>query len=746
MLVHLQPSMLKPFGSSQCYTPNTFSNRAQRYTTPSFKINEVLEGAKKTTEEARDTISEATKLEQESDALTTSPDEFIAEPDISTSFPKKEHIFDPTINNMTAAKKNMKWYTSEPQISINPPPFLKKLKYSNTAETIAGRQTEMLSKEKVMDRTQMQTFKKGVEKMQRRGISTADGLLMKKSATVQVVAKNPSKMLDCPEEEPKKSKEEPVRMSPDGKKCFLSPKPYVPQPCACVEPPPMIDVPLKRLPPKCPPEEHEVCYPERICPEEVCLRADENLCVKPKKLPLLEPAECPCIEPGPMKDVPLKRLDLHVAEQPRICPCVEDCPCPRADENLEPKFKKLRKIVPGECPCIEPSYRDVNFKRLECIDEPEPCDLTDPCIPYPRADYGCWEYYTPEKCTKAKKQAKKPKPRKIINFKPQKRCYRVEPKKSSFGVSVEKLKSNTLTRLEKNELTPHRNPPVKILIKSKVPNIPHKSGTIVLLDKLKNLQTQSSDNKIRFDRPKSSKLDVRRIMNNVSALEKENATTTASAPVRNLSTVQVSKLPTMAPKKDHKCSTNQDCGKKPKGCNKGTCPSSHTDNCPAGERRPYCKKKKVVDCCEKPPSPYPSFSELMEGQIEPFSEFSEWTCKRKEYGFYPKTTKEFEPLDIKKNKKCFSTMAFNVKELLDESPEDLRSAFPNLFDFKTKDKIKYIGKFQKYFDTRGAKMNDMHVAEATSQRLDNGNNDNILAESTYRSRRETESREAQQVV
>ncbi|VEN47305.1 unnamed protein product, partial [Callosobruchus maculatus] len=400
----------------------------------------------------------------------------------------------------------------------------------------------------------------------------------------------------------------------------------------------MIDVPLKRLPPMCPPEKEEVCNPERICPVEVCLRADESLCVKPKKLPILEPKDCPCVEPEPMKDVRLKRLDLRMPEQPRVCPCVENCPCPRADDNLKPKVKKLRKIVPGECPCIEPEYRDVNFKRLQCIEEPEPCDLTDPCIPYPRADYGCWEYYQPpDPCEAKKKKPKKPQPRKIINFKPQKRCYSVEPRKDTFGVSVEKLKSNTTTRLEKmtkNQSTPQRNLPVKSLPKSKVTTNHHKSDTIALLDKLKHYQIQSSDNRFRFDQPRKSKLDVKKIMSSVSALEKENATATAAgAPVRNLSTILAPRLSSRTPPKTRDSNVSQ---------------RTITTTLPTSKK-------------------------LMEGQIEPFSEFSEWTCKRKEYGFYPKTTKEFEPLDTKKNKKCYSTMSFNVKELLDEAPNDLRS-------------------------------------------------------------------------
>nr|CAI5842783.1 unnamed protein product [Callosobruchus analis] len=767
--------------------------------TPTFKMNKVLEGTKKTKEESQeepdavsegarrtsstnsvpsvfdykplDTLSDtmstgptpilpsktksATKFKQESDIRTPGPDEFVAEPDITRTHAKKEHIFDPTINNMIAAKRNQQWYQKPAR-----------LKYNNNVQTISPPQTEMLHREKVTDRQQMHTCKKGVEKIQRRAISTTEGPLGIKSATVLAVAKKlrPSKMIDCPEKEPKKPKEEQIRMSPDGKKCFLSPKvpecmprpkhdcppppcvradecltvrpkklpfipdgpcvcvepyvphiappikrlnltspepprvcppppcpqpraddnmphkpkqlkPYVAKPCACVEPPPMIDVPLKRLPPKCPPEMEEVCYPERVCPEEICVRADENLCVRPKRLPVLEPKDCPCIEPEPMKDVRLKRLDLRVPEQPRICPCVEDCPCPRADDNLKLKVKPLRKIVPGDCPCIEPEYKDVNFKRLECIEEPEPCDITDPCIQYPRADYGCWEYYTPpDPCEEKKKQAKKVKPRKIINFKPQQRCYRAEPKKSSFSVGVEKLKSTTWTRLQKNEVTPQQNRPMKNLVRSKVTVSPPKSNTIALLDKLNDFPTNTADNKIRFDGSKNSKLDVKKIMT-----PRLPTTKPAKARETNSSHRPITTTTPNSKKDDYKCSAKRDCAKKPKKCNKGPCPSLPTFNCPSGERRPGCRKKKVVDCCEKPPSPYPSFSELMEGQIEPFSEFSEWTCKRKEYGFYPKTTKEFEPLNTKKNKKCYSTLSFKVKDLLDTAPEDFETGVHILF-------------------------------------------------------------------
>ncbi|CAH1999134.1 unnamed protein product [Acanthoscelides obtectus] len=871
MLDHLQPSMLKPFGSSQTYSPNTFRCRPQSYTKPVFRMNEALEGNVKSREDARDTISEnhrrafstnslpneheygnklmdtisesgstavsmkkgqrsysqrskpATKLNQKIESCISNLEQVAAEPAITSSPPEKEHIFDPIINNLLAAKKNnmTRYNPSLEDVSINPPPFLEKLKYNVTTDAYVTPPAEILPKEKVMERHQMQSHKKGMENMQKRAISTSEGPLMMKSATVLAVQEKlrPSKMLDCPPEKTEKQPEESIKMAPDGRKCFLpskvrlpvpecmprpkhvcppppckradeclkilpkrlpfipdgpcvcvepylphvappmkrldlsaeepervcpSPpcpqpraddnmphkpkqlKPYVPKPCACVEPPPMIDVPLKRLPPMCPPEEHERCFPERICPEEVCERADENLCVRPKKLPALVPKDCPSIEPEPMTDVRLKRLDLTMPEPPRICPCVEVCPCPRADDNYKPKHKPLRKIVPGDCPCIEPEYKDVHFKRLECIDEPEPCDVVDPCIPYPRADYGCWEYYTPPTpCEeiKKKRKSKKPVPRRM-NFKPSTRCYSVQPRKNNFRDSADRLKSSTFTKLfktnsvkaeEKVEKEQPLIPSMTNVVKKKAKPKTVVPNTVILLDQLNTLEKELSKDTIHFEPQKSNKIDIRKIMTSISAFEKESATKTAQrATVRNLSTTMATKLSsvpntsekvdikvgqhgiktTASTRKDDKCAKSNFCPKKERPCPKGP-RLTPMKNCPSGERRPSCQRRRPINCCQKPPPPYPSFSELMDEEIEPFSEHAEWTCKRKECGFHPKTTKEFEPLNEKKHKKCYSTMTFNVKKLVDEQPDDLKSE-------------------------RGALGNDSSAKGPRSQRLDNG--------------------------
>ncbi|XP_057662233.1 uncharacterized protein LOC130897413 [Diorhabda carinulata] len=176
-------------------------------------------------------------------------------------------------------------------------------------------------------------------------------------------------------------------------------RPIKPKPCDCIEPPPMVDVPLIRLKKICE-DADDICYPPKPCPPPPpCIRADDNLCVKPKKLPILVNPVCPCIEETVKDAPPLKRLNLKSPEPPRICPrpCICKVDCPRADDNLVIKAKPLPPIKPGECPCIEPEMVDVEYKRLKCIEDPEECHYTDPCeVPHPRADFGCWEYYVPE--------------------------------------------------------------------------------------------------------------------------------------------------------------------------------------------------------------------------------------------------------------------------------------------------------------------------------------------------------------
>ncbi|EFA12843.2 uncharacterized protein LOC103315087 [Tribolium castaneum] len=127
---------------------------------------------------------------------------------------------------------------------------------------------------------------------------------------------------------------------------------FVPQNCPCKEEViPDAPVKMKRLKMRNIPKEKK-----KVCVEEVCgERADDGMKIKPKQLPVLEPKECPCV-PTEMKDAPpLKKLvPKPVQERPRPCLVVTECTTPRADEKLKVQKKSLPVLPPGACPCIEP--------------------------------------------------------------------------------------------------------------------------------------------------------------------------------------------------------------------------------------------------------------------------------------------------------------------------------------------------------------------------------------------------------
>lgn len=159
------------------------------------------------------------------------------------------------------------------------------------------------------------------------------------------------------------------------------------RPCDCVPTKPLKDVPLVRLKAK-PVEEkpREVCIVPETCPE----RADDNLVLEIKKLPSIPISDCPCIEEEiPSFNPKIKKLNLSVAAPKRVCPSEKKVCRKRADDGYTVKPKKLPVYVPGECECIEkPQMVDVPLIRLKPKSLPEPkkvCVLpVDDCPP--RAD------------------------------------------------------------------------------------------------------------------------------------------------------------------------------------------------------------------------------------------------------------------------------------------------------------------------------------------------------------------------
>lgn len=141
----------------------------------------------------------------------------------------------------------------------------------------------------------------------------------------------------------------------------------------------------------CKPEEHKLkdCAPLKrlkkvriqepskckIAQETCHKRADDDLRLRKKKLPVLEPEYCPKPKPQPMKDVKLNRLKKVKIKQPRkVCVKKSQFCTTRADASIKPKKKKLPIIEPIECP--KPRSRPLKdapaLPRFKKIDIPEP--------------------------------------------------------------------------------------------------------------------------------------------------------------------------------------------------------------------------------------------------------------------------------------------------------------------------------------------------------------------------------------
>ncbi|KAG5895830.1 hypothetical protein JTB14_038261 [Gonioctena quinquepunctata] len=441
---------------------------------------------------------------------------------------------------------------------------------------------------------------------------------------------------------------------------------------------------LRRLQKVCIPEEK--CVPKRVCPEpEPCVRADDSLCVEPRSLPHLEAKFCPCVEEPPLQEAPpLKRLNLKVAEPPRVCPKLDVCDeSYRADDSLREKRRKLPSLKPGDCPCVDkPMVDTAPLKRLICEDEPQECLDSDPCMDNPRSDMGCWEYYMPEK---EKCDTKSKKKKKGVSVETR-RKYNTDSRLSLFG----KLKESTQKKspTDNNYSLGRREPLSKNVHSSTEPGNLNKisdawkrkntwfnkkkvianvketykrtvfrstsTPTIMLLKELQDRE-QKKYNKIIFEVSKEKKLDVKNIM---KAVPKQ--TGPISLPnVRNLSTVvhQASRVEStrlLSTNRGKKGSRKKKKIKPVSTCHKiGSTATCELAKLPCASEKciKSCKKTTPpLECCDKKSPPYPAFSDLMEEEVEPFSDTKQWTCNRKEYGFYPRYKKLNNPITDEKRK------------------------------------------------------------------------------------------------
>ncbi|XP_076262730.1 uncharacterized protein LOC143197859 isoform X2 [Rhynchophorus ferrugineus] len=495
-------------------------------------------------------------------------------------------------------------------------------------------------------------------------------------------------------------------------------KAYVPGDCECIEPPPMTEVKLKRLP-RCQPD--EVCRPVRVCPiKETCPpRADECLVVEPKILPPLKGAPCPCIDPPAPKVAPaITRLNLHVPEPPRVCK--RDVPCgqkKRADDHLKLHKKKLPKFVPGDCPCEDKPMLDWKVKRLECIDEPQDCVVPDPCNVFPRADWGCWKYdqyecaEVDEKCIEKDMSCLPPEPKKKdpCDKNPCKNKGLIEIRympKRKYSNTGSSMKLYQTVKAQKN------NDHIKTTANYKPPFIPKKSAST------KTVKSNSPETKVRdtpskkSEKRQSLRADIIRLLNSLDkgatnedyllftpktsdqidyeSIQKKIASETMLLDSkRKMSTLKTDtkkskSVLTIASRaisttkivskneKDIKKEKHRNAKRKCKNIKptikalmcKKACPTLQLCPKPGREHRPSCKVERVPVCCEKEETPYASYSDTIQESIRPYTNTPQFTCNRTQYGFYPNFKKEFDPFDQKKDKKKH----FSTSSLTDCTP------------------------------------------------------------------------------
>ncbi|CAG9761574.1 unnamed protein product [Ceutorhynchus assimilis] len=486
---------------------------------------------------------------------------------------------------------------------------------------------------------------------------------------------------------------------------FKKLKHYKPQECACVQPPPLTDVKLKRLP-RCEPE--EVCRPVRVCPKpDRCPpRADDNLKTPPKKLPVIEGPVCPCVEtPGPTIAPPIRRLDLSVPEPVRVCkkthPCADK---ERADDTWATKKKKLPKFVPGDCPCEDRPMVDWNLKRLVCDEEVPECEVPDPCNAFPRADWGCWEYEQDEcvevdkKCLEKKRDKCAPprKPKGPVCKDNTKVCrsgwtttdmsadHKRKFSNSSINSLLGEFGSENIRHYNSSSTAQLENANRNLLkyeyepLKSRRNKKSNHHSLLDLIEVLNNLEKPGKRaDPLLFKPEKHDKIDYARILETIASTtpkivkkEPKRAPVTTKKPSvtvssRAISTKRLSRNSEIDIKKKKDTEAKEKCKKirpsiKALMCQK-PCPRYHV--CPEKtcERRPGCTTERVPVCCAKEESPYSAYSDNLPTTTKPFVlKTPQFNCYSPQYGYYPNFKKEFEPIDGDKkksqaDKKKFST-------------------------------------------------------------------------------------------
>ncbi|KAF2896820.1 hypothetical protein ILUMI_09354, partial [Ignelater luminosus] len=151
-----------------------------------------------------------------------------------------------------------------------------------------------------------------------------------------------------------------------------------PSKCPCIEHPeiPGYDPQLKRLRKF---KKPDVDWESLLRCQKPCgkmPRADDKWRMRKKRLPKIKISKCPCLEPEEMVDVePLKRLRKFKKEDKdwkSLEVCKPPCRNPRADANLKIKSKSLPLLRPSKCPCVEekiPCKFSPELKRLTKLKE-----------------------------------------------------------------------------------------------------------------------------------------------------------------------------------------------------------------------------------------------------------------------------------------------------------------------------------------------------------------------------------------
>lgn len=283
--------------------------------------------------------------------------------------------------------------------------------------------------------------------------------------------------------------------------------------------------------------------------------------------------------------------------------------CPEEEPPIPKKCPlhinaKLPKLIPKDCPCIDPPPPcDVPpLPRLNLeVCEPRPlCEVEICGEGAPRADIDCWEYVEDADADCRKIPAVKDRTcdkKKMRELK----CKHCNQKRFSTytGALV-----NTIRKMSTSSNW-HMNKNNKVLFNIQKKNFSCNSGAL--------------DN--------SSKLEVNYI--NLYRNYQESAN-------RYYSWKKCPKTEEEdwgCPKKDKPCKApklkrSDDCKGDLCGSHPKPCPRFCLDNCPLVDPD-TCFRKRHAVCCERTPkTPYPSYSECMVSYIQPFTNTTEYKCER----------------------------------------------------------------------------------------------------------------------